>query len=206
MARARVQHIPVLKEVKGALLEFADSIKSVMATVDADVGRVTQWLNQERPAHWKGEIRRREDAVGRARQEIERKRLIAAPEPPSLALEQRALERAKERLASAQRRQEAVRKWAPQWERQALMYKSSCHGLSDSVNAQVPAAAARLERMLRALEEYSRLAVPTKEGDVIDLPEEGGEGGESEAARQRDSETGEKPGGGGGGAGAGGAA
>src|SRR3954471_18191927 len=104
MAKARVQHLPVLKEVKAALVEFIESVSTTLTSVDADVGRVTQWLHQERPAHWKAEIRKRTDAVGSARQEGERKRLIAHPTPADVTLERKAVDRAKERLAEAERR------------------------------------------------------------------------------------------------------
>ena len=163
MAKARVGHIPVFKDVKAALLEFVENVGTVLNSVDADVGRVTQWLHQERPAHWKAEIRRRTDAVGRARQEVERKRLIAHPNPADVTLEKRAVERAKERLAEAERRLAAVHKWAPVWEKQALMYKSSCHGLNESLRGDLPKAAVRLERMMRSLEEYTQMMAP--EGD-----------------------------------------
>src|SRR5829696_5010141 len=119
MAKARVHNIPVLKEVKTAIVEFADSIVGVIATMDSDIGRMSQWLSQDRPAHWKGEVRRREDAVMKAKMEIERKRLIAAPAPASLALEQRVLQRAQARLGEAQKRLAATKKWAPLWDRQA---------------------------------------------------------------------------------------
>jgi hypothetical protein len=177
MAKARVHHLPVLKEVRLALLEFAESVGTVMMSVDAEVGRVTQWLHQERPGHWKSEIRRRMDALQRARQEVERKRLVAHPNPADVTLERRAVERAKEKLAEAERRLKAVQKWAPVWEKQALMYKSSCHGLNQSLHADLPSAAARLERMMQALEAYTTMAAPSGDpGATPGVPE--GEGRE----------------------------
>jgi hypothetical protein len=170
MAKARVQSIPVLKSVKLALLEFVESVQATMASVDAEIGRISQWLSQERPAHWKGEIRRRSEMVTKARAEIERKRLIAAPAPASVALEQRALERAKVRLEEANKRMDAVRRWSPVWDRQALMYKSACHGLNESVHFEIPRAIARLERMLQSLEEYTRIVAPPEGSTGADLP------------------------------------
>jgi hypothetical protein len=164
MARARVQFLPVLKDVKAAMVEFADEVNQALATVDAEIGRISQWLSQERPAYWKAEIRRREGALNKAKAEVARKRLISAPEPASVALEQRAVDRAKRRLEEAQKRMDAVRRWAPVWDRQALMYKTACHGISESVHADTPRALARLERMLQSLEEYTQLAAPTGDG------------------------------------------
>jgi hypothetical protein len=172
MSQARLHTLTTLKDVKTSMLEFVDAVHVALASVDADIIRVSQWLNHERPAHWKAEVRRREDELGRAKMEVERKRLIAAPEPASLALEQRAVDRAKQRLEHAQRKLANVKRWAPVWDRQAMMYKSSCQGLSDSLHSAIPDATKRLERMMRSLEEYTRLAVPTSELSPTDLPAE----------------------------------
>src|SRR3954464_8649779 len=110
MARARVRHIPVLKDVKAALQEFAEAIGITLTSVDAEVGRVTQWLHQERPACRKAEIRRRRDAVQRERQRVERPEVVAHPNPADVTLEKRAVDRAKERLAMEMQRMRGAQK------------------------------------------------------------------------------------------------
>src|SRR5690606_14910727 len=97
-------------------------------------------------------------------------RLIAAPEPASVVEEQKNLNKAKARLAHAQRKYENVRRWAPVWEREALLYKTATAGLSEKLARDVPVAVARLERMLASLEEYHRLAAPR--GDIDAPPAE----------------------------------
>ncbi|MBL9001363.1 MAG: hypothetical protein JNK25_09535 [Phycisphaerae bacterium] len=176
---ARIHSFRALTDAKAALIKFADEASAALASMDADVQRVSGWLASDRPAFWKAEVRRREDAVNKARGEIERKRLVRAPEPASVVEERKAWERAKERLAQAQHRAEAVRRWAPRWEREAMMYKGSCQALSEAIHRDIPLALARLDKMLAALEAYSRLAPPTDGGGGVETA--GGVGREGDA-------------------------
>lgn len=176
MARARVYSVEVLKEVKAALSEFAESVAQTLTSVDADINRVSQWLTQDRPAYWKAQVRRREEEVAKAQAAIMRKRIIAAPEPASVVEEQKLLDRAKRRLAAAQRKLENVRRWGPVWEREALLYKTACRGLAEAVHRDMPAAAARLDAMMESLDAYLRLMPPETDRDAPEaLPAAGEE-------------------------------
>jgi hypothetical protein len=110
--------------------------------------------------HWKYEIRKREDQVLAAKTDMQRKIIAQAPEPVSLVLERKAVARAQERVDSARRRQEATRRWAPAWEREAQLYKSGLADLSAALHGELPKAMQRLERMMIALEQYERLDAP----------------------------------------------
>lgn len=170
MSSARLQSLDTLKDVKAAVLEFAEAVQRVLTGVDADVGRVGQWLNQDRPAYWKARVRRCEDEVTKAQADIMRKKLIAAPEPASVVEEQKALDAAKRRLAHAQRKLDNVRKWAPVWDREAMLYKTACRGLTEAVHRDMPAAAARLDHLMARLEEYLKVAVPRTDGEMAPPP------------------------------------
>jgi hypothetical protein len=160
MPAARVHTLQVLKDVKAAVVEFSDAVNQTLTSVDSDINRVTQWLTQDRPAYWKAQVRRREDDVTRAQTDIMRKRIIAAPEPASVVEEQKVLDHVKRRLAGAQRKLENVRRWAPMWEREALLYKTTCRGLAEAIHRDMPAATVRLDQMMASLDAYLRIAVP----------------------------------------------
>jgi|KBSSwiStaDraftv2_1062776.scaffolds.fasta_scaffold509629_3 hypothetical protein len=165
MSGARLYNTEALKEVKAALADFTESVGQTLASVDADINRISQWLTQDRPAYWKREVRKCEDAVAHAQTDIMRKRIIAAPEPASVVEEQKVLNRARQRLAEAQRKLDNVRRWAPVWEREALLYKTACRGLTEASHRDIPAAAARLDAMMTSLEAYLRLAAPQGDSD-----------------------------------------
>lgn len=160
---AKVQTLGALRAVRAALLRFAEDAGASVTAVDAEVQRLSQWLRQDRPAHWKREVRAREEGVQVAKAEIQRKILIAAPEPASLALERRAVARAEARLASALERQAHTKRWSTLWDRESLVARGALMGVSEFLHADVPKAVARLDAMLEALEGYIRLEAPRGE-------------------------------------------
>jgi len=151
---ARILATESLAEAKAALATFAEEVDRAMAGVDAEIHRTTQWLQHERPAHWKREVRARETAVQNAKSAIARKQIIAAPEPASVVDERKALDRAKRRLAEAQGRQDLTHRWAVSWERQSTSYKGAAHQLREMVGGRIPAAIARLSAMTESIEAY----------------------------------------------------
>lgn len=155
--RARISEVSVLKDLKVALLKFSEDVRTTLSGVDSEVQRVGQWLTHERPAHWKHELRRREDKVQHAKAAIATKQLARAPDPVSVAQERKDLQKAQRILEEGQLRAAAVKRWAPVWDREAQLYKSSCSGLGETLERDIPQGVARLERMLKALEDYLRL-------------------------------------------------
>lgn len=155
--RARITDIEALKELKIALLKFAEEVGSTISGVDSEVQRVGQWLTGERPAYWKHEIRKREDRVQQAKAVIAAKQLAQAPNPVSVAQERKDLQREQNKLEEGLRRQAAVKRWAPVWDREAQLYKSSCSGLGESLQRDIPMGVSRLERMMKSLEDYLRV-------------------------------------------------
>lgn len=179
--RAGVRSTKALEEVRAALLEFIDAARGSLAAAESELQRTGQWLNHDRPAHWKSELRRREDAVLAAKLEIERKRLIKAPDPASVVLEQRELRRAIDRRDSAAARKRNTELWVGRFDRQALLTKTSTHKLGEALNSTLPRGIAALERMITSLESYvqirARYQVPgelTSEPDSQSDPKEHG--------------------------------
>ncbi|MBL8874987.1 MAG: hypothetical protein JNM86_04235 [Phycisphaerae bacterium] len=165
---ARISSVAALRDLKTALSQFIEQTNIAFASVDAEIGRMGQWLQQERPAYYKHAVRRAEDAVTRAKSDISRKQYMRAPEPVSVVEERKVLEKLKRRLEELQRKQDAVRKWAPRWERESMMYKSTCRPLSEYVQATLPRAIDRLEKMAVAIEEYLALKVSSPDLAPLD--------------------------------------
>lgn len=165
---ARISSVTALRDLKVALSQFIEQINIAFASVDAEIGRMGQWLQQERPAYYKHAVRRAEDAVTRAKSDISRKQYMRAPEPVSVVEERKVLEKLKRRLEELQRKQEAVRKWAPRWEREAMMYKSTCRPLTEYVQSTLPRAIERLEKMAVAIEDYLRLQASSPDLAPVD--------------------------------------
>lgn len=175
-SQAKIHDSKALLDTKAALASFVEAVTAALATMDSDMSRVGLWLQQDRPLHWKHEIRRREEKVLAAKAAIHRKIISQAPEPVSLVLERKAVAKAQERLDSARARWEASKRWATVWEREAQLFKGGVGDLSAAIHARVPHAMQRLERMLLSLEQYERLEAPK-------APEAEGEAGTDETSR-----------------------
>jgi hypothetical protein len=182
---ARIQSVDVLREVKAALQDFTKEATLAITSVDSDVSRTGMWLTIDRPAYWKHEVRRREEAVEAAKAEIRRKEFAAYPNPADTVLERKALKRAKDRLDTALAKQDRVRKWAPAWERESMSFKGGCGPLNEILHRDIPQAIARLDKMMASLEEYFRMAAPGSESSGWEGSENGGgsmaRGGEESA-------------------------
>lgn len=164
---AKVISTQALLEAKAALLEFAAHAHAAYISVDADVARMGDRLTRELPAKWKAECRKRHDEVEQWKLEISRKRLIAAPEPASVVFEQKKMRQAEARLEMARRKEANTRKWAMIWDKQAQQYRGACRALNDALASDIPKAVARLEAMLKTLEEYAKMRAPTGDPDAI---------------------------------------
>lgn len=158
--RANVKSVEALAEVKAALLEFAVTARASISTVDGEIRHITDYLRMDRPSHWKHEIRARENVVTQCKLEIQRKRLIAAPEPASTVFEERQLKKAQARVESGRARLAAVQRWQPIWEKEASNAKSMMRGLEEALAVDIPRAVARLERMMTSLEAYAAIRPP----------------------------------------------
>ena len=73
---ARISSVQPLRDMKAALTEFSQQVGGAFSMVDAEIGRMTQWLQQERPAYYKHAVRGAEDAVVRAKSDISRKQYM----------------------------------------------------------------------------------------------------------------------------------
>lgn len=153
-AGARVTSLNALRDMKVALAAFVEQASAALTSVDADIARMSQWLNQDRPAHFKSVIRRLEEEITRAKSAISMKENLSAMGSRSVVDERKHLQRLQARLEDLSTKRDNVRKWAPTWDREAMMYKSSCRGLTESLQADLPAAIKRLERMATSIEQY----------------------------------------------------
>jgi hypothetical protein len=161
--QANVRSIDTLAFVKAALAGFAHESGQALSEVEIQGQRAVDWITGDQAAYWKAEVRRRADQVNQAKKDLEHCRTFkkVGNTAPSCVEEKKALERAKQRLAAAEAKQEAVRRWTPVVQQQ---FRETCVRLvrfREVIDVDCPRAAAHLERMLKALDEYRQLASPT---------------------------------------------
>ncbi|MHC4519248.1 MAG: immunity protein Imm33 domain-containing protein [Planctomycetota bacterium] len=177
---ARVNSIVMLKELRSALAAFAETASVALDEVSSEIQRTVVWLNEDRRRHWKNEVRLRTEQQVQAKLALKRKgvfdlaltggRTSAIDEKKALAKAERRLQEARQRLARTQ-------SWIQRIDKELSDYRAASVGLTGAIDADIPNARARLEKMVESLEAYVALAPPVarepvgqEAGDGISQP------------------------------------
>ena len=162
MARgpADIQSPEVIKRFRGSFVKFTEHCQRSIEDVQRDVSRVQQWLEHEQSAHWKREVRRREEIVQRARGEYTRARADSGPlSKTSCVDEKKALDKALRLREEAEQKLRAVKKTLMTIEQNVAKSLGPCVALSSMLSVLAPRALTRLDTMLDKLDDYLRPTV-----------------------------------------------
>lgn len=172
--RANVSSIAALEDFRAAIAEFVEEAERALTGADADLARVQSALSRELPAYWKGELRRREENVVRARIALEQ--ASASREMGKSTVEERKqLARAKREVEEARARQEATRRWRTRLDRAELVYRGRIEPLRTLLHAGAPRALAALRAMGERLDEYVSIQnLPPEDAPPSGTPHAGG--------------------------------
>ncbi|MGH7130426.1 MAG: hypothetical protein ACREJO_00560 [Phycisphaerales bacterium] len=174
--QARVTNVDALRDLRGALIVFAQECANALADVDSDAQRTMHWLRSEAPLYWQRQVRERAELLTRAKSELYRRQMTAIGDLPPGATDQKInLDVAKRRFEEAEEKLRSVKRWAMAIEREFILYKATVQPLADASGRDVPLAVARLDRMASSLEDYQQIAPPTVESTGIS-PEVGTDG------------------------------
>jgi hypothetical protein len=158
---ARVTSIDALQDWKNALAVFQDHAKEAVVTLELEVRRMFDWLDDQRK-FWQAEIRRREDEVVQAKSELWRRKNMPIIEHPDCVEQEKALKRAQRRLEEAQEKLEKTRHWGPALKRAVDEYESHGRRLAAILETDVPRSLGVLEQRIGALEAYVALTAPAE--------------------------------------------
>jgi hypothetical protein len=167
---AHVESLQALEQFRAALVQFREEADQALTTIRCELDRFLEWLAHEQLAHWQQQIRQREDRLAEAKNDLHRC-LAATIDPrrtPSCYQEEKVVEQAKRRLAEAEQKLAAVRRWIPIVRRAAFEYCARAEPLSSALASELPAAAGLLDRCIARLLAYQQLAAPQAEATTID--------------------------------------
>ncbi|MBU6308436.1 MAG: hypothetical protein KJS77_01675 [Planctomycetes bacterium] len=187
--QADVKSIDTLAFMKAAFASFAHESGQAISECEIQGQRAVDWICVDQAAFWKAEVRRMTELVNKAVKDLEYCKAFkkVGNNQPSCVEEKKALEKAKQRLARAEQKAEAVRRWTPVVQQQ---FREACVRLvrfREVVDVDCPRSMALLEKMLKALDAYRQVASPTGDSGTG-----GGTGGQS-VARQLDGGQAAKP-------------
>ena len=160
--QADVKSIDTLAFVRAALAAFAHESNQALSEAEMQGQRAVDWITVDQAAFWKAEIRRMNDLVNKAIKDLEHCRTFkkTGDNQPSCVEEKKALEKARQKLARAEAKAEAVRRWTPVVMQQ---FRETCVRLvrfREVTDVDCPRAMAQLEKMVRALDAYREVAKP----------------------------------------------
>ena len=153
---AAVQSIDAIRDFRSALQEFCHEARAALVDVDLEVRRSLEWLLEYQPAYWQAELRRREDAVNDAKNELHRARMRTLPggETPACMDERKSLDRAQLRVHEAQEKVQLVREWARREQHEVGEYQGRAAQLNNLIDGTMPRAFSFLEQAIAQLEAY----------------------------------------------------
>lgn len=156
MSQARVESLEVLKSFKAALVKFIEAANVAIVDAEGDLNRTRMWIETEQSTHWQREIRRRQDILARAEEALRMKKIFkdVTGARQSYIDEEKAVQKARRAIEHAQQKAASTASWRRKMEKVAHDFKGSIQRLGTTVAADLPAAVARVENMLRKLEAY----------------------------------------------------
>jgi len=160
--QVKVEDFEVFGLFRAAMLKFAQGVTQSLSNADSQIARTHSWLEGEQRSYWEGQIRKRQEAVLKARDAVRQKKLYKdfSGHTRTAIEEEKILAQCVAAVEEAQRKLEAIRKWLPRLEKAADLYRSGVSRLSRTVEGDVPRAVALLDRLAVSLEGYVQIEAP----------------------------------------------
>ena len=179
-APANVHSVEAVRDFRGSLQRFGEQATDCVDSLHAQLHRMIDWLEHDRPAYWQQQVRTGYDRMAEARQSLQRCQMKPVGDHrPSCIEEKQVLSRAKARLEYSQRKLEAVSRCQRVVEEEANQFRGHCGQLDNLLQRDVPRMTGLLDRILISLEEYVAISAPEPPPPVVSdgpAPSEGGAG------------------------------
>ncbi|MBM4109824.1 MAG: hypothetical protein FJ254_00500 [Phycisphaerae bacterium] len=157
MDGANVKSIDAITRFKATIATARDDLARALAEADSDIDRAQLWIEREAPAYWKRQLTVRAEEVTVCKSALYRKQVTvsAKDSKPSVVDEKKALQRAQARLAEAEVKAKACKRWATTFQREVILFKGTMSAMQTVVERDLPMAVALMNRMAEALARYA---------------------------------------------------
>lgn len=170
---ARVTSIGVLQLTQASLQKFRSEAAAAIDDLAGEVRRMSEWIHHDRKEYWALEQRKSWEAVTQARIQLQQARTARrmVGHEPSCIDEERALERAKRRLETAEQKVRAVQHWTHVIDRAVDEFQQSRTKFTMWLDVDLLKAVAVLNRLSETLDDYVSLEAPSE--SVVPPPIDG---------------------------------
>ncbi len=154
--QVKVKDLEVFARFRATLIKFAQAAGEAVSSADSEVAGTRNWLETEQRTFWEGQLRKRTEAVTKAREDLRQKRLYkdSSGRTPSAVEEEKALARAVAAVTQAEERLQNVRRWLPRLEKAAGMYRSGVAAISKTISDDIPKGVSLLDRLAESIHQY----------------------------------------------------
>ncbi|MEM1305868.1 MAG: hypothetical protein AAGG46_13280, partial [Planctomycetota bacterium] len=161
--------------VRVALAQFLHQAGEGLIEIDAEMRRVMDYLEHDRPAFWKRQTRLAEDGVHNAKMELQRAMMfpVGVDERPACTEQRAALAKAEARLTYCRDKQERLRHWVREIAGELHDYQGRITTFRTVLEMDGPAAIGVLDRLLRAVERYAGSPATGTKATSVDEPSGG---------------------------------
>jgi hypothetical protein len=167
---ANVRSIEAIRGFRAALVECSHEIRAATEGYRMEVQRGLDWILQQEPARWKGELRRAEEGVIQAKRDLDHRLSVKFSGQEVTAIEEKkALQRAKDRQRYVEEKQVVVKRYGLEIDSEATEYLAHSTQISTNLEAMFAGALAELDRALDALERYVALSGPNEKTTSVGL-------------------------------------
>ncbi|MEM8947283.1 MAG: hypothetical protein AAGD11_19070 [Planctomycetota bacterium] len=153
---AQVYNVDAIEHFRQQLAKYEEQVQVALEALTSELQRATGWLRNDRPSYWKKQTKLAEDAVHEAKMNLERCLMFptVSGDRPSCREEKVALRKAQSHLEYCREKVERVRYWNRQIQHEMLEYSGRIGQLKRLLETELPAARARLQQIVRRLDEY----------------------------------------------------
>ncbi|WP_437224444.1 hypothetical protein SH661x_003633 [Planctomicrobium sp. SH661] len=158
---ANVRDIDVIREFRAKLLHFAEELEASLLSMQLDLQRAAEWVEQDRPHYWTNQVRHAFDQVAATRTAYNTCRLRTVAGHRSACIEEKvAHEKAQRRLQHCQEQVERVRQWSIKIRHDADEFRGRMASIRRLLESDIPQALAHLDRSATILEGYAEISRP----------------------------------------------
>jgi len=152
---ANVHSIAAIESFRGTLAQFESRVQNALESLSAEMRRLTDWLEHDRPRHWKEQTRNASDEVHQAKINLGRCLTFkVGDERPSCREEKAALRKAKLHVEYCHDKAERVKYWNRQLQHELCEYEGRVGHLKRLLENELPAARAKLKQIVRQIDAY----------------------------------------------------
>lgn len=171
---AKVTSIEAVKEFAPALAVLQEELKGVLSSVQIEMQRAIEWIEQDRPRYWQVQLKRAFDKVAESRTALTTCQMrTVAGRRPSCIEEKQALDAAKRRLEFCQEQIERVKRWGVKIRHEADELRGRLAGCQRLAESDITKSMALLANIVESLERYAGIFQAPSSGELPEAPEPG---------------------------------